>query len=87
MKLSGEKKSYASGVDSSRLAMWGKREEKDQQKAEKHKLNEGGKAAFERCKRKCECIRKPPIIKERHQTSKIQKPKNKLHSLKERDRD
>ena len=31
----------------------GKKEEKDQQKAEKHKLNEGGKAAFERCKCKC----------------------------------
>ena len=44
MKLSGEKKQLC--VDSSRLVMWGKKEEKDQQKAEKKKLNEGGEAAF-----------------------------------------
>ena len=46
-------------MDSSIPVVWGKKEEKDQQKAEKHKLNEGGKAAFERCKRKCECICRP----------------------------
>ena len=50
MKLSGEKKLC---MDSSRPVMWGKKKEKDEQKAEKHKFNEGGKAAFERCKYKC----------------------------------
>ena len=82
MKLSGEKNSYAM-IPQDRLCEVRKRKKINR----KHKLNEGVQAAFERCKRKCECIRKPPIIKERHQTSKIQKPKNKLHSLKERDRD
>ena len=33
-------------MDSSIPVVWGKKEEKDQQKAEKHKLNEGGKAAL-----------------------------------------
>ena len=47
-------------MDFSIPVMWGKKEEKDQQRAEKQKLNEGGKAAFERCKQKCECTRKPP---------------------------
>ena len=82
MKLSGEKNSYAM-IPQDRLCEVRKRKKINR----KHKLNEGVQAAFERCKRKCECIRKPPIIKERHQTPKIQKPKNKLHSLKERDRD
>ena len=74
MKLSGEKNSYASRF--LKPIMWGKKEEKDQQKAEKHTLNEGRKAAFERCKRKCECIRKPPTLKERLQTPKNQRQKN-----------
>ena len=39
------------------------------------------KAAFERCKRKRECIRKQLL------TPKNQRQKNKLHSLKERERD
>ena len=47
MKLSGEKNSYASRF--LKPIMCGKKEEKDQQKAEKHKLNEGHKSAFERC--------------------------------------
>ena len=58
-------------MDFSIPVMWGKKEEKDQQRAEKQKLNKGGKAAFERCKQKCECIRKPPTIYE-----KLQVPKN-----------
>ena len=47
-----------------RPVMRGKKE-KEQQKAEKYKLNEGGKTAFERCKHKYECICKPLTIKER----------------------
>ena len=53
--------------------MWGKEEEKDQQKAEKQNMNEGGKAVFERCKQKGECTRKPPtkFLKTKRQKNKI----------------
>ena len=77
-------------MDFSIPVMWGKKEEKDQQRVEKHKLNEGGKAAFERCKQKCECIRKPPTIYERLQVPKSQNAEKQITFIKrerERERD
>ena len=54
MKLSGEKNSYA-WIPQDQLCEARKRKKINR----KHKLNEGVQAAFERCKRKCECICRP----------------------------